>query len=77
MLHIRKFFYLIFLFLAALWHMEFPGQESDPSHSCRSLTHLSGTGIKPASQGYRDAVDPIALQQKLRKNILNIKTQTG
>ena len=45
-------------FLAAPQHMEFPGQESDPSHSCDlshssnagSLTHWDGLGIKPASQ---------------------------
>lgn len=29
---------LKFFFLAALWHMEYPGQESDPSCSCRPAT---------------------------------------
>ena len=47
-----------FSFLAALWHMEFPGQGSDLSHGCilshscsstGSLTHCTGPGIKPVS----------------------------
>ena len=48
----------IFL-LATPWHMELPGQGSDPSHSfdlnhscdnARSLTHCAGLGVKPESQ---------------------------
>ena len=47
-----------FFFLATLQHMEFPGQRSDPSHSCdlscscgsaRSLTHAARPGIEPVS----------------------------
>ena len=53
--------FLIYLFpfiLAALRHMEFPGQGSDLSHRCDlchscgntgSLTHCAGPGIKPVS----------------------------
>ena len=64
---------VFFSFLAALWYMEFPGQRSDPSHSCDLptaeagfLTHCSGPGIKPASQHFRDAAGTIALQQELQ-----------
>ena len=48
----------LFSFLAAPWHMEFPGQESNMSrsgdlhHSCGnagSLTHCSGPGVEPVS----------------------------
>ena len=35
------FFFFFFFFLAALQHMEFPGQRSDPSHSC-DLSHSFG-----------------------------------
>ena len=51
-------FFFFFSFLAALWHLEFPGQGSDPSHSwdlqgscsnVRSLNHCPGPGIKPKS----------------------------
>ena len=47
------FFFFFFSFLAAQWHMEFPGQGSDLSHSCGlscscgnagSLTHCAGQG---------------------------------
>ena len=50
--------FVCFSFLATLWHMEFSGQRSDPSHYCnlshscgntRSLTHCAGLGIKPVS----------------------------
>ena len=53
------------LFLAALQHMEFPGQGSDPSCPCsnaRSLTHCSRLGIEPVSQCSRDTTDPFASQ---------------
>ena len=61
-------FVCLFSFLAALQHMEFPGQGSypghsrDPSHSCghtRSLTHCAGLGIEPASQLCQDVVNPV------------------
>ena len=54
-----------FWFLAALRHLEFPGQGSDLSHICdlscscgnaRSLTHCTGPGIEPASQHSQDAI---------------------
>ena len=54
--------------------MEFPGQGSDPSHSCdlscscgntRSLNHCAGLGIKPASQCFQDCLNPIAPQWEL------------
>ena len=65
---------VVFLFLAVPWHMEFPGQGSDPSLSCnlrhsysntRSLTHYARMGIEPVSQGFRDAADPIIPQKEL------------
>ena len=55
-------------------HMEFLGQESDlslnPNLHCscanaRSLTRSAGPGIKPESQGCRDASDPIVPQWEL------------
>ena len=58
-----------FSFLAALWHMEFPGHGSDPScsvdliFSCsnaRPLTHCPGPRIEPASQNSQDTANPIA-----------------
>ena len=61
-------------FLAAPWHMEFPGQESDPNQSsdlrcsygnARSLTHCAGLGIEPASQQSQDTTDPVAPQREL------------
>ena len=70
-----SFFY--FSFLAALQHMELPGQGSDPccSHGlCRSntgsLTHCAGLGIDPATQWSRDAADPTAPQQELLSSSL-------
>ena len=68
------FLFLFFSFLATPWHMDFPGQGSDPSHSfdlccscdkARSLTHCAESGIKPASQHSQDAADPIAPQWEL------------
>ena len=67
-------FFSFFFFLAALQYMEFPGQGSDPSHSCDlhhtcsntgSLTHGARQGIKPMSQCPRDAADPFAPQREL------------
>jgi len=64
----------IFSFLAVLWRMEFPGQGSDPSHSCNlhhscgnhgSLIHSAGPGIKSASQHSRENADPVAPQQEI------------
>ena len=52
--------------------MEFPGQESDPSHSCgntQSLTHYAGPGAEPGSQGSRDTTDPVGPQQELLENL--------
>ena len=50
-------------FLAASWHMEFPGQVLDLSWSscsnARSLTHYAGPGIEPVSQSSRDTGDPV------------------
>ena len=68
------FIYLFFHSWPTLRHMEFPGQGSDPSHSCdlshscgntRSLTHCFRPGIEPVSQHPQDMADPIAPQQKL------------
>ena len=61
-------------FLAALQHIEFPGQGSDVSHSCDpchgwgsdgSFTHCAVPGIELVSQCSKDAADPIALQWEL------------
>ena len=60
--------------VAALWHMEFPGQRSDPSHNfdpshsggtVRSLTHRARPGIEPASQGSQDTANPVVSQLEL------------
>ena len=67
-------FYLFIFLSATLWHLEFPGQGSDLSHSwdlccscgnVRSLTYGAELGIKPASQCSQDATDLIAPQQEL------------
>ena len=64
------------LFLATLWHMEFLGQGSDPSHSCDlcdicgntgSLTHCARLGIEPVSQRSRDAAHTVGPQQVLQR----------
>ena len=73
------YFVFCFLFLAAPWHMEFLGQGSDPSHSCKpscicdnsgSLTHCSGPGIEPMSQCPQNASNPIVTQQELHMFIV-------
>ena len=54
-------FFFFFLFLAALWHMEFPGQRSDLSQLLPTLqlpdplTHVLSLGIEPVSWHCRDA----------------------
>ena len=62
------------IFLVAPWHMEFPGQGSDPScsfdlsHSCsnaESSTHCAGPGTKPASQSSQDDTNPFVPLQEL------------
>ena len=68
--------------VAALQHMEFPGQGSNVSrrcdlcHSCGnagSLIHCAGLGrIEPASQRSRDAADPVAPQWELLGSSLNL-----
>ena len=58
-----------FFFLAASWHMEFPGWGSGLSCSCsntRSLTHCAGPVIEPVSQCSQDAANPIAPQWELQ-----------
>ena len=75
--HSLKF--LFFPCLAALQHMEFPGQRSDPSHSCnlchscgnaRSTgVHCARSGIKPMSQCSRDVADPVVSQCELLKTL--------
>ena len=68
--HLASCFLACFLFhfLAALRHMEFPGQGSDPSHShglghscgnARSLTHCVGPGIEPAIQHSKRLLIPL------------------
>ena len=74
--NLKNFFKLIFLLLATLQHVEFPGQGSDPSCSrcllckcsnTRSLTHCARLGIEPVPQHRRDAIDSAALQQEVPK----------
>ena len=65
-----------FIFLVALWHMEFPGQGSDLSYSGRyssagSLTHCVGPRMEPVSQCSRDATNPVAPQQELSSNVFS------
>ena len=71
---LKTFFVCLLAFLAALWHVAFLGQGSDPSISCnlchncgntRFLTHCAGLGIEPVSQCSRDATDPIVPQWEL------------
>lgn len=67
--------FFFFPFLATLWHMDFLGQGSNPSHSfdlscscsnnARSLTHCARPGIEPVSQGSQDAADPFVPQGAL------------
>ena len=55
-----------FPLLATPWHMEFPGQGSDPSISCnRSLSLCAEPGIEPAFQGSRDTANSIPPEQDL------------
>ena len=70
----------IYLFLAAPWHVEFPGQGSDLSCRCnlscscsnaRSLIPCAGLGIEPVSQGSQDATNPDAPQWELQIRIPN------
>ena len=67
----RCIHFLFFSFLAALWHMEFPGQGWYPSFSCDlshnrsstgSLTYWARLGIEPVSQCSQDAADLISPQ---------------
>ena len=55
--------------------MEFPGQGSDPSHSCHlssscghtaSLTYSSGLSIEAVSQRSQDAAKPVVPQRELQ-----------
>ena len=71
LLHILFFF---FSFLATPWHMEFPGQGSDPSHSCnlycccnnaRSFNPLCRAGDQTCVPALRDATDPVAPEQEI------------
>ena len=71
---VEFFFFLFWSFLAALRHMEFLGQGTDPSCSCNlscscgdpgSLTHRARLGIKPAFQCSQDSADPVVPQWEL------------
>ena len=65
----------LLIVLATPWHMQFPGQGSDLSHShklscrcgnARSLTHCARPGIEPTSQHSQDAAAPVVPQQELQ-----------
>ena len=81
-------FFCLFVcfFLAAPWHMKFPGQGSDLSHSCHlshscshagSLSHCVGLGIEPASQGSQDAASPTVPQWELCNFLSIFKPSTN
>ena len=59
--------FFFFFFLTTSWHMEFPGQGSDLSHSCNLHCSRGNArlGIEPVFWCCRDATDPIAPQQEL------------
>ena len=70
---ISHLFFFPLPFLATPWHLELLGQGSD--QSCRwalscncgnavSPTHCTLPGIKPTSQCFQDAADPVVLQQE-------------
>ena len=61
--------------------MEFPGQGSDLSRSCkllwscdniRSLTHRARSGIESESQSSRDATNPIEPEQELQARLFKM-----
>ena len=61
-----SFIYL--LILAALRHMEFPGQGSDTSYSygnAGALTHYAGLGTEPPTQHSTNADDLVTPHQEL------------
>ena len=74
----------VFFVLATPWHMEFPGQGSNLNHSCdlhcsccdnpESLTQCLGPGVKPVSQFYREAANPIVPQWELQNGVLHNMT---
>ena len=76
--------YLLVYLLAALWHMELPGQGSYLSCSCelskpqmqqRQIPNpLCGARIKPASQHTQDTADPIRPRQELQGILLFFNT---
>ena len=58
--------------------MDFPGQGSDPSHSChlshsygntRSLTHCARPGIEPVPHSSEDATDPVVPQWSVKTEV--------
>ena len=64
----------IFFFLFLFWHVEFPGQGSDPRCSCDlchsygnagSLTHSARSGIEPVSQCSGGTANPTVPLQEL------------
>ena len=70
-----ELFFFSFPFLAAPWHVELPGQGSDPSRSCDlcctcgntgSLSHCAEPGIKPMLRCSQDIAHPIVPQQELQ-----------
>ena len=65
---------IFFFFFGHLWHMEFPGQGSGPSHSCnlfptcsnaRYFNPLCQARIEPVSWCCRDAANHVVTQWKL------------
>ena len=79
-------FISFFSLLASPQHMEFPGQGSDPNHSChlslsnaRSLTHGARPGIEPSSQRSQDVSNMMPLHHSRNSHhwFLKVKHYTA
>ena len=73
--HTHTHTYIFPPILVALWHTEFLGQGSHPSHShdlncscsnAESLIHCAGLEIEPVTQHSQEAADPVAPQWGLQ-----------
>ena len=71
----------VFFFLATLWHTEFQGRGSDPSHSCNLCHNCGNTGsFNPLCQDRKrtcnlccgDSTHPIVAEQELQDFLIQI-----
>ena len=68
------FFFYPFSFLAAPWHMEFPGQGSEPSHSCDPYcSYNNARSFNPLCQA-RDRTCILVLQRQCRTHCATVGT---